>query len=50
MDDMDDLYEDPQRLYQAITGGNPNLPVPVFLSVQQVSSEVKKYSRDIFVV
>ncbi|KAL8886813.1 MAG: hypothetical protein Q9215_005528 [Flavoplaca cf. flavocitrina] len=48
MDGADDVHEDPRRLYDAITGGNPNLPVPVFLSLPEVKTQVKQYSHDIF--
>ncbi|KAI4270320.1 MAG: hypothetical protein LQ337_006747 [Flavoplaca oasis] len=48
MDNADDISEDPRRLYEAITGGNSNLPVPVFLSLPEVKTQVKQYSHDIF--
>ena len=48
MDAPDDLDCDPQTMFEAMTAGNPNLPVPLFLSFQQVKSKAKQYSHDIF--
>ncbi|KAI4122665.1 MAG: hypothetical protein LQ338_005681 [Usnochroma carphineum] len=48
MDFPDDAYTDPQKLFQAISAGNPNLPTPVFLSFQEVKRTAKQYSSDIF--
>ncbi|KAL8856562.1 MAG: hypothetical protein Q9178_006877 [Gyalolechia marmorata] len=44
----DDIYGDPQRLFQAMTQGNPNLPVPLFLSFQEVKRMAVGYAKDIF--
>ncbi|KAL8995253.1 MAG: hypothetical protein Q9169_004959 [Polycauliona sp. 2 TL-2023] len=48
MDHTDNIYDDPQRLFQAMTGGNPNIPTPDFLSLSQVERKAKQHSYHIF--
>ncbi|KAI4245931.1 MAG: hypothetical protein L6R42_010044, partial [Xanthoria sp. 1 TBL-2021] len=48
MDAPDDFYADPKSMFEAMAAGNPNLPVPVFLSFQQAKAKAKQYSHDIF--
>ncbi|KAL9611775.1 MAG: hypothetical protein Q9167_003586 [Letrouitia subvulpina] len=48
MDSMDDIYADPQKLFKAMAGENPNLPVPTFLSFQEAKQKARQYSKDIF--
>ncbi|KAL8788644.1 MAG: hypothetical protein Q9213_001572 [Squamulea squamosa] len=48
MEIPEDVYGGPQRLYAAMAAGNPSLPVPVFLTFEEVNSKAKKYSQDIF--
>ncbi|KAL8919639.1 MAG: hypothetical protein Q9208_006671 [Pyrenodesmia sp. 3 TL-2023] len=48
MDFPDDIYSDPQRLFNAMAANNPNLPVPQFLSFQDAKRQAGQYSKDIF--
>lgn len=36
MDSSDSIYEDLQRLFEAMTAGNPNIPMPEFLTFPEV--------------
>ncbi|KAL9018873.1 MAG: hypothetical protein Q9185_003844 [Variospora sp. 1 TL-2023] len=44
----DSIYDDPQRLFEAMAAGNPNLPIPIFLSFSEAKSAAQRYSKDIF--
>ncbi|KAI4150585.1 MAG: hypothetical protein L6R39_002233 [Caloplaca ligustica] len=48
MDFSDDIYGDPQKMFKAMAGANPNLPAPKFLSFQESRRVAKQYSQDIF--
>ena len=48
MDSSVNIYDDPQRLFQALAAGNSNLPVPVFLSFGECKLKAAQYSKDIF--
>ena len=43
----DDIYGDPQRLFQAMAQGNPSLPMPLFISFQEVKRMAVGYAKDI---
>ena len=44
----DNIYSDPQRLFAAMTQGNPNIPTPHFPSIGQVRKETKERVTQIF--
>lgn len=46
--ESDDIYRNPELLLAALTGGNPDLPVPAFPSFSKVKREVSDRVRDIF--
>ena len=46
--DSDSIYDDPQKLFAAITGGNPHLPVPSFLSISDTRQMAKQRSKAVF--
>ena len=48
MDSSDEIYEDPHKLFKAMTAGNPNLPTPAFLSFEEVKKLTSQYAKDIF--
>ncbi|CAF9921572.1 hypothetical protein IMSHALPRED_005207 [Imshaugia aleurites] len=42
------LYDDPARLFEAFTNGNPNIPKPEFVSVTHVKRKAEHYAKEIF--
>lgn len=42
------IYSNPQRLFAAMTQGNPNIPTPSFPSLSEVQNHAKKYAKAIF--
>ena len=48
MDPSDNIYDDPQKLFQAMTAGNPKFPMPVFLSYDESKLKAAQYSEKIF--
>lgn len=48
MESSNNIYDDPQRLFQAMTAGNPNFPMPVFLSYDESKLRAAQHSEKIF--
>ena len=48
MDSRGNIYDDPQRMFQAITAANSKLPMPVFPSFEECRIKAAQYSKDIF--
>lgn len=46
--DPQSLYDDPARLFEALTNGNPNIPTPEFVTVTHVKRKAEHYAKDIF--
>ncbi|KAL8792654.1 MAG: hypothetical protein Q9195_004714 [Heterodermia aff. obscurata] len=46
--DSDSIYDDPQKLFAAMTAGNSHLPVPTFLSLAETRRMASKRSNAIF--
>ena len=46
--DTGSIYDDPQKLFAAMTAGNPHLPVPKFMSLSDTRQMVTQRSKAVF--
>ncbi|KAL8680293.1 MAG: hypothetical protein Q9224_006952, partial [Gallowayella concinna] len=44
----DAIYDNPQRMFQIMAQGNPNLPIPIFLTLRDAKRKASEHSEAIF--
>lgn len=46
--DSQNVYNNPARLFEALTNGNPNIPTPEFVTVTHAKRKAEHYAKGIF--
>ena len=46
--DTESIYDNPARLFEAMTGGNVNIPRPEFVTLSHVKRTAEHYAKEIF--